>query len=85
MSLLHTDLCPPRFSAVRAVFVEHLDSGQELGAGFALALDGEIVIDLTGVRKFTPYVKNGTAQLMNNDAGTNMVVKITPFSVGVTA
>jgi CubicO group peptidase (beta-lactamase class C family) len=48
MSTLHTDLCPPRFSAVREVFVEHLDSGQELGAGFALAIDGEIVIDLTG-------------------------------------
>ena len=48
MSTLTTDLCPPRFSAVREVFAEHLDSGQELGAGFALAIDGEIVIDLAG-------------------------------------
>jgi hypothetical protein len=45
----------------------------------------EIVIDLTGVRKFTPYIFNGTAQNMNNDGGTAMVVKITPFSFGVTA
>jgi len=44
----------------------------------------EIVISLLGVRKFTPYVRNGTAQNMNNDGGTNMVVKITPFVVGVT-
>ena len=48
MSTLNTDLCQPRFSAVRDVFIGHLDSGQELGAGFALAIDGEIVIDLTG-------------------------------------
>lgn len=48
MSTLTTDLCPPRFSAVRAVFTEHLDSGRELGAGFALAIDGEVVIDLAG-------------------------------------
>lgn len=30
------------------------------------------------------YIKNGTAQNMNNDGGTNAVVKITPFSYGVT-
>jgi hypothetical protein len=30
------------------------------------------------------YVLNGTAQNMNNDAGTNCVVKITPFAIGVT-
>ena len=59
-----------------------------LGAWVVAAADAlqrrEIVIDLTGVRKFTPYVKNGTAQNMNNDGGTNMVVKITPFVVGIT-
>ncbi len=48
MSTLNTDLCPPRFASVREVFLEHLESGQELGAGFALAIDGEIVIDLAG-------------------------------------
>ena len=59
-----------------------------LGSWVVAAADAlqrrEIVIDLTGVRKFTPYVKNGTGQNMNNDGGTNMVVKITPFVVGVT-
>lgn len=48
MSELNTDICPPRFFAVREVFIAHLASGQELGAGFALALDGEVVIDLAG-------------------------------------
>lgn len=48
MSDLNTDICPPRFSAVREVFLGHLADGQELGAGFSLALDGEIVIDLAG-------------------------------------
>ena len=43
-----------------------------------------ITISLLGVRKCDFYVKNGTAQNMNNDAGTNLVVKITPFALGVT-
>lgn len=30
------------------------------------------------------YIKNGTAQNMNNDGGTNCVVKITPFTYNVT-
>ena len=29
-------------------------------------------------------IKNGTAQNMNNDGGTNAVVKITPWSYGIT-
>ncbi|NWG76619.1 MAG: hypothetical protein HXY24_18790 [Rubrivivax sp.] len=44
----------------------------------------EIVISLEGVKKFTPYIKNGTSQNMNNDGGANMVVKITPFVIGTT-
>jgi hypothetical protein len=31
------------------------------------------------------YFKNGTAQNMNNDAGTNAVLKITPFATGFVA
>jgi hypothetical protein len=30
------------------------------------------------------YIKNGTAQNMNNDGGTSCVVKITPFTYGIT-
>lgn len=59
-----------------------------LGAWYVAAADAlqrrEIVIDLTGIRSFVPYIKNNTAQNMNNDGGTNMVVKITPFVIGVT-
>ena len=44
-----------------------------------------IVISLEGITKFTPYIYNGTAQNMNNDGGTNMVLKVTPFVYGVTA
>lgn len=46
-----------------------------------------IVISLEGINNFITvdfYLKNGTAQNMNNDAGTNCVVKITPFSYGIT-
>lgn len=46
-----------------------------------------IVISLEGIGNGIDvdfYIKNGTAQNMNNDAGTNCVVKITPFSYGIT-
>lgn len=43
-----------------------------------------IIIDITGCNKVDFYVQNGTAQNMNNDGGTNCVVKITPFALGVT-
>lgn len=42
-----------------------------------------IVISLRGVQKVDFYIKNGTAQNMNNDGGTNCVVKVTPFADGV--
>jgi hypothetical protein len=41
------------------------------------------VINTLGVKQCDFYIKNGTAQNMNNDAGTNCVVKITPLSLGV--
>jgi hypothetical protein len=42
-----------------------------------------IVISLLGVKEVDFYIKNGTAQNMNNDGGTNCVVKVTPFSIGI--
>ena len=46
-----------------------------------------IVISLEGINNGITvdfYIRNGTAQNMNNDAGTNCVVKITPFAYGIT-
>jgi hypothetical protein len=46
-----------------------------------------IVISLEGINNSIGvdfYIFNGTAQNMNNDGGTNCVVKITPWSYGVT-
>lgn len=46
-----------------------------------------IVIDLEGINNSITvdfYIKNGTAQNMNNDGGTNCVVKITPWAYGIT-
>lgn len=40
-----------------------------------------ITISLLGVEKVDFYIKNGAGQNMNNDGGTNCVVKITPFEV----
>ena len=41
-------LCPDRFHAVRDAFTANFTNGHELGARFALAIEGEIVIDLMG-------------------------------------
>ena len=46
-----------------------------------------IVISLLGINNSITvdfYLKNLTAQNMNNDGGTNCVVKITPFTEGIT-
>lgn len=41
-------VCLPRFAAVERAFATNFEEGLELGARFALAIDGEIVIDLMG-------------------------------------
>jgi CubicO group peptidase (beta-lactamase class C family) len=41
-------LCPPRFERVREAFAANFAEGRELGARFALAIEGEIVVDLMG-------------------------------------
>src|SRR5215469_11877255 len=41
-------VCPPRFAAVREAFAANFAQGLELGARFALAIEGEIVVDLMG-------------------------------------
>ena len=41
-------LCLPRFASVRAAFAANFAEGVELGARFALAVEGEIVVDLIG-------------------------------------
>jgi CubicO group peptidase (beta-lactamase class C family) len=43
-----TGLCPDRFARVRDAFAANFEDGGELGARFALAVDGEIVVDLMG-------------------------------------
>jgi len=43
-----TGFCPDRFSAVREAFAANFVEPGELGARFALAIDGQIVIDLMG-------------------------------------
>jgi CubicO group peptidase (beta-lactamase class C family) len=39
-------LCPPRFGPVREAFIANFAEGQELGARFCAAIEGEIVLDL---------------------------------------
>ncbi len=48
MTIDITGVCPDRFSAVRDVFEANFADGGELGARFAFAVEGEIVVDLMG-------------------------------------
>ena len=48
MTVDTTGLCPDRFVRVRDAFTANFEDGGELGARFALAIDGEIVVDLMG-------------------------------------
>jgi len=43
-----TGLCPDRFARVRDAFEANFQDNGELGARFAFAIDGEIVVDLMG-------------------------------------
>ena len=43
-----TGVCADRFSRVRDVFEANFADGGELGARFAFAVEGEIVVDLMG-------------------------------------
>ncbi len=59
--------------------------GAEYCGSFVLNNDDElqrktIVISLVGVKKCKFYVKNNSGQNMNNDGGTNFVMKVTPFT-----
>ncbi len=40
--------CDPRFAAVRDTFEANLANGSDIGAGVAITLDGEMVVDLWG-------------------------------------
>ncbi len=48
MSVTITGVCADRFSQVREVFEANFADGGELGARFAFAVEGEIVVDLLG-------------------------------------
>ncbi|KAI6244252.1 Esterase [Aphelenchoides fujianensis] len=43
-----TGLCPERFARVRDAFQANFQDNGELGARFAFAIDGEVVVDLMG-------------------------------------
>ena len=38
--------CPAQFEAVRGAFTANFEEGREIGARFALAIEGEVVVDL---------------------------------------
>jgi CubicO group peptidase (beta-lactamase class C family) len=48
MTIEISGLCLEDFAPVRDAFADSFEAGAELGAGFSLVLDGELVIDLTG-------------------------------------
>ena len=58
--------------------------GAEYCGSFVLNNDDElqrktIIISTLGVKKCKFYIKNNSGQNMNNDGGTNLIVKVTPI------
>jgi len=54
--------CEPRFAKVKDVFLKNLESGADVGASFAVTMDGKFVIDIWGgfadAEKTQPWVKD---------------------------
>jgi CubicO group peptidase (beta-lactamase class C family) len=54
--------CDPRFSAVKDAFAGNFNAGLEVGASFAVTIDGEYVVDLWGgyanVAQTTPWERD---------------------------
>lgn len=44
-------LCEPRFEAVKNAFTQNFDEGMEVGASFAVTINGKYVIDIWGGNK----------------------------------
>jgi len=40
--------CPPKFAVIREAFAANFEAGREVGASFAVTIDGEPVVDLWG-------------------------------------
>ena len=88
-------VCPDRFSAVREAFAANFADGGELGARFAAAIEGEIVIDLMagwadramntpfGPRTLAPIfstTKAVTALMMGRLAGQGLLTYDQPIA-----
>ncbi|RIJ17857.1 class A beta-lactamase-related serine hydrolase [Henriciella mobilis] len=68
----------PGFEPVREVFEENFAAGEELGAGFAAILDGEIVVDLMGGyadrKKDAPWDENTIVPVYSTTKGIAALV-----------
>ncbi len=63
-------LCPPRFQPVRNAFAANFAAGEELGARFCLAIEGEVVVDLLGGwadrDRSVPFAENTLAPVFSS-------------------
>ncbi|MGZ8363117.1 MAG: serine hydrolase domain-containing protein [Caulobacteraceae bacterium] len=71
-------LCPPQFDSVRNAFAANFDAGEEIGAGFAAAIDGEIVVDIWAGHadraKQKPWTAETLAPVFSSSKGVNALV-----------
>ena len=66
------------FEPVRDVFEENFEAGEELGAGFAVILDGEVIVDLRGGytdrRKETAWSEKTLVPIYSTTKGISALV-----------
>ena len=69
--------CDPRFKAVRQIFAENLESGNDLGAGVAFTLHGEPVVDLWGgfldLEHTQPWARDTLVNLYSTTKGMTAI------------
>jgi len=69
--------CDPRFEAVRQIFAENLESGNDLGAGVAFTLHGEPVVDLWGgfldLEHTQPWARDTLVNLYSTTKGMTAI------------
>jgi CubicO group peptidase (beta-lactamase class C family) len=70
--------CPDRFAAVKDCFAANFADGGELGAGFAVAVEGEVVVELWGGftdrRAETPWARDTLAPVFSCTKAISSIV-----------
>ena len=73
--------CDPRFEAVRQAFSDNFSQHDDIGAGFAIVLDGKLVVDLWGGYSDAARTKAWTPDTVTNVWSTTKGIAAICFAI----